>query len=291
MTKLSLLVVAACASDPSSSLVFQGTTVALPSGTEVVECWDFPIESSFAVTGVHVELPPVGTHHWSLTVGTGTAMSGIYDCARVPPGGGGGPQGGGGGVGGITLGIGGPGADAVTFPTGAALVVAAHSVLTLQLHLLNAGDAAIETAVPRIELAGTPDATGFQQVGMLVAASNMIDLEPRTFDVHVHAGCAASQSLDHVFAGYLHAHTRARALSVDVGGARALEANPWNFEAQQIYSLSTSVAAGTQVDLDCTYDNPGDTTIVGGQLSTDEMCVGLLYFYPASEATVACFGG
>jgi len=195
----------------------------------------------------------------------------------------------------VTLGIGGPGADGVTFPDGTALTIDGGSVMTLQLHLLNSSDSALDTAATRIDLDGQDDPGGLQPVGILVTASNAINLMPHTVGVQVHGGCTVPTKLENVFDGYLHMHTLGQTITVDITAPtapapdRILEANPWNFDEQKVYPLSSTVEAGSKLALTCTYDNSTDTTVVGGQLAANEMCVGILYFWPTTANIVPCF--
>jgi len=280
MRLVAVMALAACSASTTSddTRTFAADPIAVAAGSELVECWDFTIADALAITAADVALPPA-THHWSLTIESGTARSGGYDCTNMPAGG---PMA-------ATLGIGGPGAAALAFPDGAAFTIAAGDVMTLQVHLLNATDAAI-TAAPQIDLTVAANASGLAPVGLLVAASNSIDLQPGALGVQVEAKCSAPQALAHVFDGYLHAHTRGRELTFDAGGQRLLDANPWNFEMQKIYPLELAIDQGTPLALTCTYDNPGTTEIRAGQLASDEMCVGVLYYYPANTPIVSCFG-
>ncbi len=57
----------------------------------------------------------------------------------------------------------------------------------------------------------------------------------------------------------------------------------WDFDWQRLYWVDTDaspalrVRGGDTLQLRCVYDNPGQTDIVAGTASTDEMCVGTLF--------------
>jgi hypothetical protein len=57
----------------------------------------------------------------------------------------------------------------------------------------------------------------------------------------------------------------------------------WSFDSQFIYS-SPTVRAGDSLRIACTYENPGDTFVVGGLLTTDEMCFNFSYVTPPEGA-------
>jgi hypothetical protein len=57
----------------------------------------------------------------------------------------------------------------------------------------------------------------------------------------------------------------------------------WSFDSQFIYS-SPTVRAGDSLRIACTYENPGDSYVVDGLLTTDEMCFNFSYVTPPEGA-------
>jgi hypothetical protein len=48
---------------------------------------------------------------------------------------------------------------------------------------------------------------------------------------------------------------------------------------------------GDQVNVRCTYTNPGNTAVTWGDSSTEEMCFTGLYRYPAGGNLFECING
>jgi Copper type II ascorbate-dependent monooxygenase, C-terminal domain len=46
---------------------------------------------------------------------------------------------------------------------------------------------------------------------------------------------------------------------------------------------------GDQYGVTCTYDNTTSDTVSFGESSTDEMCFGVLYFWPNPVATISTY--
>jgi hypothetical protein len=62
----------------------------------------------------------------------------------------------------------------------------------------------------------------------------------------------------------------------------------WDFGSQGVYTATGSAAMGDQITVTCTYTNPTSQTVTFGESSTDEMCLGVFYYYPATTASAYC---
>jgi hypothetical protein len=62
----------------------------------------------------------------------------------------------------------------------------------------------------------------------------------------------------------------------------------WEFGSQGVYPATASAAAGDRVSVTCTYDNPGNDVVQFGESTHDEMCFGVLYYWPAPQSEVMC---
>jgi hypothetical protein len=69
-----------------------------------------------------------------------------------------------------------------------------------------------------------------------------------------------------------------------VAGAEMLYQEDWNFDAQPITPVSFKLKPNDDLFLRCSYRNDGDTALVYGESSDNEMCVLVLYYAPASTA-------
>ena len=54
----------------------------------------------------------------------------------------------------------------------------------------------------------------------------------------------------------------------------------WEFGSQGVYPVTGSAKAVDQVTVKCTYDNSTDGTVTFGEDTTNEMCIGVLFYYP-----------
>jgi hypothetical protein len=181
---------------------------------------------------------------------------------------------------------GGKGSSPLELPdnTGFTPLVRGQQVV-MQLHLQNATDAPIsaKTAM-RIDFVDTTP--GLIHAGFVGFDNRNLDI-PAHSDVAMNEmNCLMSQEVD-VFAALGHMHKHGLHLDVSrgaVAGAEMLFAEDWNFDAQPIEPVSFKLNPNDNMFLRCTYRNDGDTALVYGESSNNEMCVLVLYYAPASTA-------
>lgn len=89
-----------------------------------------------------------------------------------------------------------------------------------------------------------------------------------------------------IFAAIPHMHqlgTHMMTRGLPVGGeALPILDQDYSFDQQTVKSFDTPLhlKQGDTIEVNCTYDNPGDTTIAFGQSSNAEMCYTGFYWYP-----------
>jgi hypothetical protein len=157
--------------------------------------------------------------------------------------------------------------------------------VVMQLHLQNATDAPISAnTAMRIDFADA--APGLIHAGF-------IGFDNRTLNIPAHSdaamnemSCIIDQEVN-VFAALGHMHKHGLHLDVSrgpVAGAEMLHAEDWNFDAQPITPVSFQLKPNDDLFLRCSYRNDGDTALVYGESSENEMCVLVLYYAPAGTA-------
>jgi hypothetical protein len=267
----------------------KSTSWDLKAGAETYQCWAFPVPAEgLSVVGVDQQVPQVGVHHYAVFTSTGKYPgSDPWTCATM----------------GIDWGLvtgGGLGTPSVAFPEGTAMGVNTAGgtqadpvqMVILQLHMLNASNVPTTIGPAYVNLNGKKDASSLKPVGLLIAGSLDISIPPMSSDFVVQGGCAPGMPLDNVFAVFPHMHQLGTKLTVDVtpmGGmpTRLIE-KTWSFGEQGLYPLNGKVAATDQVTVSCTYNNPSAKMVNFGLSTADEMCLGVLYYYPATVPSKYC---
>jgi Copper type II ascorbate-dependent monooxygenase, C-terminal domain len=265
----------------ASDLTLTSTPVTVSAGQESYLCWSFAVPAGAPLNVVQT-LPtmPKGIHHFAVFTSPDplpAAASG-YDCHEM----------------GLDWGLvnaGGIGTPGMTFPDGTALGLQPGSQVILQLHILNASPTDLDIGATSVQLvAGT--ASSYQAIGLLIAGTLDITIPPNDPAATVNGGCPAPIAMSNVFAVFPHMHQLGTHLHVGVVPTGATSETlvydaSWNFGTQGVYPVATSIDTGDAVNVVCTYDNTTDNTVSFGLSSTDEMCFGVLYYYPAANPTQA----
>lgn len=266
---------------PTVGMQLATTKIALASGAEQYSCWSFsvPKDAAISLAGLDNQVPTTGVHHWAVFTNTAPVKeSGPYECATM----------------GVTWGLvsgGGVGTPGVKFPEGTAMTLNAGQHIIFQLHLLNAG-APIEVPPAYINLIGTTG-KNLQPVGLLIAGTLNITIPAHATGVPVSGGCALQAPMENIFSAFPHMHQRGRRIATTLqpkaGGAPVvLTDHMWDFHDQGLYPAKGSAVVGDQVTVTCTYDNPGATDVHFGLSTKDEMCIDVLYYYPATQPSTYC---
>jgi len=279
---LSMFVLVGCSDTTGSTtpgLEVASTPVQLAAGQERWICWSFPVETPFQMTATELVASSPLIHHYQLFKMTQDPGMDGSDCQAV------------GFRDAVWLSVGGAETEGIRYPEGTAMKIEGY--VTLQLHVLNAGDAPITIPSFKMQLVGT-DADGLSPIGVLVVAPREIAIPPGSSGYKVSGTCNPPEDVEHVVAIYPHMHKLGKQIRVGVspaGGAAAdLLSVPWDFEHQAIYAMSGSARTADSLQVECTYDNPTDRTVVFGESTTDEMCAGIIYHYPAVNDFKFCGG-
>jgi hypothetical protein len=266
--------------EPSTlGMEVESTPVELAAGQERWICWSFPVETPFQMTATElVESSPLIHHYQLFKTAQDPAMNGT-DCGAT------------GMRDAVWLSVGGADTAGVRYPEGTAMKISGY--VTLQLHVLNAADAPVTIPRFRMSLAGT-DEEGLLPIGVLVVAPRELSIPPNSIEHKVSGTCKPSEDVENVIAIYPHMHMLGRQIRVGVapvGGAPVDLVNvPWDFGHQGIYTVSGSATTADSLQVECTYDNPSSRTVVFGDSTTDEMCAGIIYHYPATSDFTFCGG-
>lgn len=266
---------------PDVGMQLASTPVTLMPGEESYYCWSFevPAGQPLNVTGIQPQTPSKGVHHFAAFTNTvSKTEDGPYECSTM-------------GVGWGLISGGGVGTNPVDFPQGTAMPLPEKQHVILQLHMLNATGEPLDVGKTYVNLKGT-DAPDFQRVGLLIAGTLDITVPPQSTDVQVSGSCQLAFPLEHVFATFPHMHQLGRRITTELtpasGPVVTVSDEEWNFQDQGLYPTEGSAQAGDTVKVTCHYDNPTDKQVDFGLHSSDEMCVNVLYYYPATEPPTYC---
>ncbi len=298
---------------PAVGMQLVSTPVTLAPGAQTYQCWFAPVPQGvpYPIVSLQQQVPTEGVHHYAVFTTTdryqGPQDAGI-DCSGMGP------------TWGLVTG-GGVGTPSVTFPTGTAMTLnppdAGNPLPTvtqviLQLHLLNATPAPITIPPAYINLVGTTEpASSFQQIGLLIAGSLNITLPPQTNNIQVAGGCGGTLSanggsatvgnspeMPNIFAVFPHMHTLGTNIEVQLtpqgsSTPNTLVNKAWNFGEQGLVAVNptASAHAGDEVQVTCTYDNTTSNTVNFGLTTADEMCLGVLYYWPADPNQTSQYCG
>ncbi len=247
----------------------------LPQGEEGYTCARLTTTEDVWIRALRPIAPP-GTHHTLFTLGDATGQPDeVFGCSAATIG----PN--------MVFGSG-VGTDALEFPDGVAIKLAAGTELLLNLHLFNVTRAPI-TGRSGVEVLRVDPADVVHEAE-IVLAGKLRDLEVTPGKSTQSGSCAMSHDVT-VFAVFPHmhqlgSHMRATAEPATRSATVLVDA-PYDFEDQRYYPVEphVSLAAGDRVTVDCEYQNPSAETIGFGDSSLEEMCFVGLYRYPkASDA-------
>jgi hypothetical protein len=278
-----------CSSSSSSggqnappSLTLESSPLSVAAGQEDYRCWSYTVPTGSPLNVVQtVPTIPKGVHHYAVFTSPDPLPKAPlnYDCHEM----------------GLDWGLvnaGGVGTPGMTFPDGAALALKPGSQIILQLHVLNASADTLDVPSVSVQLLGG-EAASYEPIGLLIAGTLNITIPPNDNATKITGGCQVAQTLPNVFAVFPHMHQLGSHIQVGITPSGASSENViydagWSFGTQGVYPVKTSVKTGDQVNVVCTYDNTTDKTVSFGLSSTDEMCFGVLYYYPATTQSSYC---
>jgi hypothetical protein len=211
------------------------------------------LEEDILAGGIRPIAPP-GTHHTLLARGTG-GLDIIYAS--------------------------GVGTNELMFPAGTGLRLPAGSLVGLQLHVFNTGDGPL-SGTSGVEVFRVDPATAVEDADVVLAGPTELAIPPGGATLRGTCTVTERQTL---FALFPHMHQLGTHLKTTVttgGVARVIHDAPYMFEHQPFIPLEPIVLEpGDTVTTECTWTNPGTSTVTWGESSTTEMCFSIMYRTPA----------
>lgn len=198
---------------------------------------------------------------------------------------------------GVTLGtnllyFGGVGTGEMNLPSGVATKVPAGKQLVLSLHLLNPSSATL-TGHSGVEVVhATPSSVLHQAESIAAGKFQGLTVPPGTSTQN---GTCTMTGPVSVFAVAPHMHLMGVHFTTTVqlagGGTTPLIDTPYHFEQQgyKLFDPPLSLTTGDTMQVTCSYDNTGTTTLTFGESTTqNEMCILFAYRYPAIATNLVC---
>lgn len=214
---------------------------------------------------------PLGTHHTVISVEPGTHADGIVECADPFE-----------GSSHQIFGTG-KGTDSIAFPEGVAVKLSRGEQIMANLHLFNVG-AEVLTGTSAIDVVAMDPADVVHEAQMQIDSQFLLEVVPGK---STQTGNCTAPAPVTVFSVIPHMHQTGvhfKATHAPISGApRDFVDTDFDFDAQLHQDLTPTVdlAAGDQLNITCTYDNPTNKTLTFGESSTDEMCILGIFYYPA----------
>jgi hypothetical protein len=268
---------AACTSSSMSDtphIDFVSDTYMLQPGEEKYLCYatNLPVDRDIALVKLTPSYGP-GTHHIlvSQTIAPEPAFSECPVLSKMTW---------------VPIYAGGKGSSPLELPDNTGFIpLTRGQQVVMQLHLQNATDAVI-SAKTAMRIDFVEAAPGLTHAGFIGFDNRTLNIPAHSEAVMNEMSCIMDQEVK-VFAALGHMHKHGLRLDVSRGpaaGAEMLYSEDWNFDAQPITPVSFQLKPNDDLFLRCTYRNDGDTPLVYGESSNNEMCVLVLYYAPASTA-------
>jgi hypothetical protein len=263
----------------------------LPPGSEAEHCKfvQAPAEGMF-VNSDEVRFTS-GSHHFLLyetaytTIptakedGTPVDTSGVFDCSEGATDGFA-----------VTKLIGGSqngnGDAFLDFPSDVAVRVQPGRVLLMNTHYINATPDTIKPEV-RINLYTIPEASVKEEGDILFWYNPFIKVEAQSKG-RARMKCMVHEDITLMnIQSHMHARGNGYAASLPSGDT-LYTSQSWENVPVKRFEGGMKIEAGTWIDYYCDYDNAGAKDVLQGPRSTDEMCMLIGSYYPASKVTSKC---
>lgn len=184
----------------------------------------------------------------------------------------------------------GTGESIVHFPSDVAMTVPGNAVLLMNAHYVNASAEPVDPEV-RINLFTIPESQKKHEGGLLF-----------WFDIFIRAmakgtGRAQMQCAlpDDVTITNAQSHMHRRGVGyaaelTDPTGQKSTiyESDDWEGVYVKEFEPGFQVKGGSSIKFHCDYENPNDHSVYQGPRSTDEMCMFIASYYPATNKTSLC---
>ncbi len=177
----------------------------------------------------------------------------------------------------VPLFVGGKGSTPAKLPDGAGIKLLAGTQVLLQLHLQNAGAAAI-TSTTGVDMQTTDPTKPYTQAGIFGIDNRAIDIPPGSSMYETKMNCHASKAMN-VFAIFGHMHKTGQHITVNRGAETIYDAD-WKFDLQPTTQKTLVIAPNDTLSLHCFYANNTTAAIKYGESSNTEMCSFVLYYTP-----------
>lgn len=263
---------------PPALVTIASSAWTLGAGVEKYLCVLVTTPDEIFVSEFHPVIP-LGTHHTVLTFAPpGAGADRTEDCDGFTVG----PR--------MIYGSG-VGTDPLVFPEGVAVRIPAGSQLLLNLHLVNF-DTTLISGTSAIQVR-TVDAAAVVNEAEISLAGKDAGLIVAARTVSTQTGTCNVPADTTLFAIFPHMHQTAVHQKVTL--LRGSDApvivmdDDYTFDEQYYRLLAPGVQllAGDQLEVECTYDNPGDA-MGFGESTTDEMCYAGIYVYQAGSFFTTC---
>jgi hypothetical protein len=251
---------------------------ALPPGVEAYFCVRQTVTEEIRV-GAYRPVSPPGTHHTVLSVDDPVEPDGFSECSGSTQGK-------------VVVFGSGVGTQALSFPEGIATTIPEGKQLLLNLHVFNtrdtplSGRSSVEVVrVDRSRIVYEAEAVFAGETGSLQVRpgkSTQVGTCTLKGDVTIFAAAPHMHQLG--------SHMTATTSASEAPGTTVLDRD-YSFDDQSYTLLDGPITLrqGDRLEVECTYENPGASTVGFGMSSRDEMCFLGTYWYPALGAGPFCF--
>jgi hypothetical protein len=179
--------------------------------------------------------------------------------------------------------------NAIIFPPGVGLKIAAGQTLILQLHLFNPSGEQL-TGTSGIEVVEVEPSEVEQEADLFLPGPLDFALEPNQ-ETSVSSTCTLGVPQS-VFAIFPHMHqlgTHFKA-TLTVGGTESvLHDDDYQFDHQAFIPFDpVALDQGDSITTQCTWNNTKSVPVGWGESSESEMCFSIMYRYPAQNGSEFC---
>jgi hypothetical protein len=175
-------------------------------------------------------------------------------------------------------------------------IIKANSPAYIQMHYLNAGETTLMAQVV-VNAYAYPTGTVFTQTEPFISYNANISIPPHATNVVQAQTCAAPTGLN-FWEMSTHAHKQAIDEQVSDGSNVLVDSTDWSHPAETLWNQPSFYQFTDNFTYSCTYDNTlpctdpndpcnaDDTVQSGPSAATNEMCMGVGWYFPGSQPTV-----
>lgn len=181
------------------------------------------------------------------------------------------------------------GESMIDLPEGVGVRVRPNAVLLMNAHYINPSSATLE---PRVDIKlDTLEEAELQEEGGVLFWYNIFIAAPSMSESHATARCPIPNDIT-ITNTQSHMHAR----GVDYEAKVLAEASPtmlyegtaWENVPVARHEPGFEVAGGSEIEWTCHYENPETRDVFQGPRSTDEMCMMIASYYPATPEVSVC---